>query len=152
MISSIVIVAIFIPIYLQSFNLFSHTLPSVNQEMLEMASFIKSNTPPQASFQNLFWGANEAEWLPYLAQRNPVISPWGGEWIGTYEAQFARIAEVSECDQDLTCLEEKLKATGGLPDVIITLTSQPDWSAVLSQSPKWQKVYANSSYIVWEGK
>jgi len=152
LISSIVLVGICTPIYLQSFNRLSRMLPSVNQEMLEMASFIKNNTAPQASFQNLFWDANEAEWLPYLTQRNPDISPWGGEWIGTYESQFALIAEVSKCEQDLTCLEEKLTAAGRLPDMLIILTSQKEWSASLARSPKWQNVYANSAFLVWESK
>jgi asparagine N-glycosylation enzyme membrane subunit Stt3 len=152
LISSIAIVGIFTPIYLQSFNRMSSTLPSVNQEMLGMASFIKKNTPPQASYQNLFWDANEAEWLPYLMQRNPVIAPWGGEWIGTYETQFALIAEVSRCKQDLACLEEKLISAGRLPDMLIILTSQKEWSAALSRNPKWQEVYANSSFIVWESR
>jgi len=152
LISSIVLVGIFIPIYLQSFNRLSHTIPGVNQEMLEMASFIKNNTPPQASYQNLFWDANEAECLPYLTERNPDIANWGGEWIGTYKAENVYRDELNKCEQDLTCLEEKLMATGRLPDMLIILTSQQAWSAVLSKSLKWQNVYANSSFIVWESK
>ncbi len=152
LISFIAIVGIFMPIYIQSFNRLSQVLPSVNQEMLGMASFIKKNTPPQASYQNLFWDANEAEWLPYLTQRNPDLSPWGGEWIRTYETQFALIADLSKCEHDLTCLEEKLSAAGSRPDTFIILTSQKEWSTVLSQSLKWQNVYSNSSFIVWEAK
>jgi len=152
LISSIVIVGIFTPIYLQSFNRLSSVLPSVNQKMVEMANFIKNNTPSQASYQSLFWDANEAEWLPYLTQRKPDIAPWGGEWTGTYEPEIALIAEASNCERDLPCLEEKLISAGKLPDMLIILTSQQDWSDVLSQSPKWQNVYANSSFIVWEDK
>jgi hypothetical protein len=151
LISSIVLVGIFTPIYFQSYDRLSHTIPWVNEEVLEMASFIKINTPPQASFQNLFW-VEGAEWLPYLTQRNPDISPWGGEWIGTYESEYAYKEGFIKCEQDLTCFEGELMAAGRLPDIIIILTSQQKLSDSLTQSQKWQNVYANSSFIVWESK
>jgi hypothetical protein len=151
LISSIVIVGIFTPIYFQSYNRLSQMIPWANEKVFEMASFIKINTPAQASYQNLFW-AEGAEWLPYLTQRNPDISPWGGEWIGTYEAEYAYKEGFIKCEQDLTCFEGELKAAGRLPDIIIILTSQKELSALLTQSQKWLNVYSNSSFIVWESK
>ena len=58
--------------------------------MLQTAIFIKNNSFPQTSYQNLFSEKPERSGMVSLSsQRNPDISVWGGEWIGTYEAEGA---------------------------------------------------------------
>ncbi len=152
LVSSIVLVGMFVPVYLQSFDQLSRQFPQVNQEMLEMASFMRNNTPSQAIYLDEGKSDAETEWLPYLTQREPILGYWGSEWTGTYNTQVIESGKLGECGQSLSCIEDWLVSIGKQPGYIIMDETLYQLSASLEQSPEWKCVFSNQRYIIWAYK
>ena len=150
LLSTIVLVGMFFPVYMQSFNLLSRQYPRVNQEMLEVASFMKNNTPPQAIYLDFVKSDAESEWLPYLTQREPISGYWGSEWTGTYDTQVIEAGMLGECGQSLTCIEDFLVSIGKQPGYIIMVEDLYQLAVSLKQSSDWKCVFENQRYMVWE--
>ncbi len=153
LISSVVVVGLFIPIYIHSFDQLSRQYPLVNQEMLDAAAFMRNNTPPQARYLDLLNSdTQEDEWLPYLTRREPVLAGWGSEWTGTYTIQGVEAVELGKCtsSQSLRCLEEWFTTTNKQPGYIIMSTGSGKLAVSLEQSLQWKDVYSNSRYLIVE--
>jgi hypothetical protein len=150
---SFVLVGLFIPIYIMSFDRLGTQLPLINQEMLDMSSFMKNNTPTNASYLSIIIGdSQEDELFPYLMQREPVLAGWGSEWTGDYVVEGLEEGQLKECvtGQSLNCLEKWFLSTSKQPEFIVMNAKLEQLSASLGQSPEWKNVYANWHYMVWE--
>jgi len=154
LISFVVVVGIILPVYLQSFNELSRQYPYLNLEMLEVAAFIKNNTPSKAIYLDLYTNPSDdgEEWFPYLTQREPVISRWGSEWTGSYDIQTVEDLQLRACVkmQSLICVEDWLTSIKKQPGYLIMVTGLEQLSASLRQNPEWKEVYSNTRYIIWE--
>jgi len=151
LVSIIVLTGLLILIYFQSFGLMKKQYPLINQEMLDVALFLKNHTSPQASYLSLFTGDDqEDEWIPYLAQRSPVIGYWGSEWIGTSDVQGKAGGELAECMriQSLTCLDNWFVSSNKQPNYILMVTNLDDLSVKLEKSSEWMNIFSNSRYII----
>ncbi len=154
LVSSIILIGLFIPVYNQSFYELSRQTPLINQGMIEAAHFMKNNTPSQASYLDLYTSPSDdgEEWFPYLTQREPVISRWGSEWLGTYDLQGLESGKLSECiqTQSLICVEGWLISNHKKPGYIIMVSGLEKLSVSLESNPAWKNVYSNSRYVIWE--
>jgi len=153
LVSSIVLIGLFIPFCIQSVNQLDQQYPLVNQDMLNMTRFLKNSTPPLTSYLALSTDTNQQEeWLPYLSRREPVLAGWGSEWTGTFRIQEVENGSLDECvsQQSLPCLDAWLLSIDKQPNYIVMDTSLERFSASLGQSAEWIKVYSNSGYIIWK--
>jgi hypothetical protein len=94
--------------------------PAINRDTFSLADFIIENTPADARYL-LIAGHDEAEWFPYLLRREPMISHWGSEWLGTYDEQVDLFKRVLHCQakQSADCVENLIDDIGE-PDFLIT--------------------------------
>jgi hypothetical protein len=153
LVSSIVIVGLFIPIYIQSFNQLSHQIPFLSQETLDMTNFLKEKTPSNVSYLSIITGDSQGdEWFPYLTQREPVLGGWGNEWTGAYRTQDLETGDLGMCItmQNLICVEDWVSSTYKKPDYIILSTKLNLLSVSFGQSSDWKNVFSNWQYTVWE--
>ena len=124
--------------------------PEINQSSLEMASFVRGNTDPNATY--LFVGRiNEAEWFPYLLDRTPVFALWGSEWKGIYAEQLEALNALRECqlEKDWTCMEEIQVEHSVSPDLLIVPNRQ--WLVrQIKDTKNWDRLYTDEFYLVWQ--
>ena len=124
--------------------------PEINHYSLEMASFVRANTDPDATY--LFVGRiNEAEWFPYLLDRTPVFALWGSEWKGTYDQQLENLIALRECQlqKDWACMEEIQQNESVSPSLIVTPNSR--WLTLqIKDTHAWDRIYMDEMYVVWQ--
>lgn len=150
---SIILFGLFFPGYIRSYLQLSEVQPLINNQMLDVGLFMRSNTLPQASYLSLFTDGSQAdEWLPYISQRDPVLVLWGTEWTGTYVVQSRDNKKLVECIdfQSISCLEDWFVSTGRRPNYLIMSSSLSQLSSSLEKSTLYEAAYVNSSYMVWE--
>ena len=137
-------------LYLPGVSTLSSHQPMISTQTLELAGFVRQNTPPSATYL-VTAPAEEAEWLPYLMQRTPAVGSWGGEWIGTYDAQVAQLLELMACEQNqsLACLNQVIQELKAAPALLITHTQTTQLTAQLEQAAGWRIVFQNDQYILW---
>jgi uncharacterized membrane protein YqjE len=153
LVSSIILLGMLFPVYMQSFNKLSIVLPLINQEILDMSSFMKNKTPLTATYLSIITGdAQDDEWFPYLTQREPVLADWGSEWSGAYVIEGLEEGELKKCVslQSYPCLEDWFLSTSNHPDYIIMNAKLKQLSTSLRQSSDWKNVFSNWRYTVWE--
>jgi hypothetical protein len=124
--------------------------PEINHDSLEMASFVRANTDPDATY--LFVGRiNEAEWFPYLLDRTPVFALWGSEWMGTYDQQLEILIALRECQlrKDWACMQEIQQNESVSPSLLVTPNSR--WLTLqLKDTHTWDRIYMDETYVVWQ--
>jgi len=155
LVSTIAFTCLFIPVYFQSFNLLSQQHPIIDQGMVDAGSYMKNKTPSGATYLPLFIGDSDAEeWLPYLSQREPVLSVWGSEWSGTFDIQGGETNNLRECIkmESISCLDAWLVSTQYHPEYIVMQTGIDQLTSSFEHNPEWMKVYSNSKYNIWKLK
>lgn len=124
--------------------------PEINHYSLEMASFVRANTDPDATY--LFVGRiNEAEWFPYLLDRTPVFALWGSEWKGTYDRQEQILIALRACqlEKDWACMEAILQNESASPDLLVVPNSR--WLMLqIKDTHAWDRIYMDETYAVWQ--
>jgi hypothetical protein len=123
--------------------------PAINEDTFPLADFIIENTPTDARYL-LIADHDEAEWFPYLLQREPMISHWGSEWLGTYDEQVGLFVRVLSCraEQSMDCLENLIKDIGK-PDFLITKKEDVALNHLLGAKYE-SRVYSEfEAYLVW---
>ena len=133
-----------------SFSEIRRLYPSLHKGAFGVQDFILNNTTPDSRY--LFvTGQGEAEWFPYLLQREPLISKWGSEWLGNYYEQRQLQVGLMNCRlaEDATCIKQlglDIKPT----DLLITLKADKGLNADFEKSlPECRRVNSISLYIVW---
>ncbi|HWQ45513.1 MAG TPA: glycosyltransferase family 39 protein, partial [Longilinea sp.] len=152
-ISSLVIMGLFIPFYWLSFDTFTQQHPLLDQDMLDAGSYLQNNTSPQETYLSLYTNdSQEDEWFPYLSHREPVIGIWGSEWLGTMDTQYDELAGLYDCIsiQNLSCLNTWLESTDLHPDYILMVSNLEELAVSLGHSSEWENVYSNDRYLIWK--
>ena len=94
---------------------------------------------------------DEAEWLPFLLAREPLVSQWGSEWLGTYEEQTRLMSLFQGCrrEKDWECVKAGIAGMDKAPRFIITNRIEKKLNEQILADPLWVEVYANGRYNVW---
>ena len=128
------------------------TGPGLDPSAFQVAEYVQKHTPAESRY--LFvTGQTEAEWFPYLLKRNPLVSKWGSEWLGTYNEQRLLQSQVSECRdlQSLECLRElHFEILPG--DFLITRRTQRRLSAQLEMDSRCSRMATFGRYIIWKAQ
>lgn len=138
--------------YLQGWQAVTRTFPPVHMQQLSgLAETMRQVMPEQARYLSIT-GDDDAEWLPYLAGRTPVIGTWGAEWLGTYPQQLDYVFSLNEClaQDSLSCVEDLIERADLRPDLLVTWCAKESINAGLSASGIWQPVYENEDFILWK--
>lgn len=148
---TLIIVGISSYFYINGFWKIIQYQPKINDHTLNVAEYIRENSKMDERYL-VVTRQDEAEWFPYLLKREPIIAQWGSEWLGTYNQQTNYMAQIRNCrsEQDLDCLQQVMTRIGSLPEYIITLKSDRHLTDSLSSSLKWEEVFQNSRYLVWQ--
>jgi len=148
---TLIIVGISSYFYINGFWKIIQYQPKINDHTLNVAEYIRENSKMDERYL-VVTRQDEAEWFPYLLKREPIIAQWGSEWLGTYKQQTNYMAQIRNCrsEQDLDCLQQVMTRIGSLPEYIITLKSDRHLTDSLSSSLKWEEVFQNSRYLVWQ--
>ena len=94
---------------------------------------------------------DEAEWLPFLLAREPLVSQWGSEWLGMYEEQTRLMSLFQGCrrEKDWECVKTVVAGMDKAPRFVITNRIEKKLNEQILADPLWEEVYANGRYIVW---
>jgi len=149
-VTSLIVIILSAFIWQRGLDAIDHFSPRLTASTFEMTRYLEPNTPSGSSFLALV-PQDEAEWLPYLMRREPVLAQWGSEWLGTYQKQTRLMLQAKECEylQDVGCLDELIASLGRSPDYLITLKKDGHLADALSMTNEWQEVYYNDRYFVW---
>lgn len=124
--------------------------PEINEQSLVMASFVRENTDPDATY--LFIGKiNEAEWFPYLFDRTPVFAQWGSEWRGEYARQSEILVALRECQlqKSWPCMEAIQQEQAISPSLLVIPNKR--WLVrAVTDTNAWEAIYQDELYLVWE--
>ena len=132
------------------FRMITRFEPLISTDTLAMARFVDADVAEDVTFLSVMT-SEEAEWLPYLLDRDPSVSPWGAEWKGTYGAQLGLALELATCDesQSLECLNGVLRVLSPQPDLLITRADRVELGDALVAEGHWGEMYRNANYVVW---
>jgi hypothetical protein len=96
-----------VPVMFLGFRGIQWTEVALSDDLVEMGTWVKANSPEASQYLYLGNDHDVAEWLPYLVRRTPGISPWGAEWTGNYDLQNGLWGELSSCvGARVGCLDE----------------------------------------------
>jgi hypothetical protein len=95
---------------------------------------------------------DEAEWLPFLLAREPLVSQWGSEWLGQYEEQTRRMSIFQNCrrEKDWMCVRSALAEMGEDPLYLVTYRNDRALNEGIAAENRWREVYSNRRYTIWE--
>lgn len=126
--------------------------PTLHESAFEVARYVKEKTPPEARYLFVA-GQSEAEWFPYLLQREPFVSKWGSEWLGTYDEQRNLQSQVIYCKdlQSVECLKQ-LNLEIMPADILITRKAEKDLSNELASFSACKKLASIGRYIIWQAQ
>ena len=138
-------------IWVSGFSALANFSPVLDDTTLDLAQNIQRDLPVGKSYLALM-NQDEAEWMPFLFQREPVVSQWGSEWLGTYDQQTSQMSLFHDCQkaQDWSCVVEVIHQTEKNPDAVITHAIDKKLNSQILSTKQWVQVFANKRYIVWE--
>ena len=148
-----IVALLFLSVY-QGFLVIRATEPALSPEVLDLADWMGGATDADAEFLLASDDHDLAEWLPFLLGRTPVVSPWGAEWTGDYDAQRRLSDALDQCaaTESLACIEGLLPETqtselyGVVPRLSANLVGD------FAGSRSWAEAYRNDGYIVFQRK
>jgi len=125
--------------------------PVIDEETLSCASWVANNTPTDGEMLFLTSSADEAEWMPWLAQHSPSVGSWGAEWKGNFLPELGKLNDVASCasNASINCASQLIGRFH--PDIVVSSKnfSAPDLDAALASQSGWIKIYENDGYCVW---
>ncbi len=125
--------------------------PVIDVAIFDLVENIPPNLAPDETYLALIT-QDEAEWMPFLFQREPLVAQWGSEWLGTYDEQTYRMSLFRDCrrDQDWVCVEQAIEKIGQYPDSVITYIKDRKLNEQIASTHEWQQVYENKRYMIWQ--
>lgn len=125
--------------------------PKMDASMLELADDVQAHVSQDQTYLALV-AQDEAEWLPFLFQREPFVAQWGSEWLGTYYQQARLMSLFRSCqkEQDWSCVKAIFDEMNVTPGYIITYAFEKKINEQLLGTDNWEEVYANKRYILWQ--
>ncbi|MBI2331844.1 MAG: glycosyltransferase family 39 protein [Chloroflexi bacterium] len=125
------------------------SVPVLHRNAFDVADYVEENMPENSRYLFVA-GQAEAEWFPYVLKREPFVSKWGSEWLGTYDEQRTLQGSVAYCkdEQTLQCLKDLgLDAAAG--DILITKKNQRRLANELEASASCRQMAVLGVYVVW---
>jgi hypothetical protein len=134
----------------RSFGAFSAYTPLFDGYTLELSDYVQESTVPNDVYLALF-RQDEAEWLPFMFQREPLVAQWGSEWIGTYNKQSNLMSIFRSCQKEISwaCVQAQFGEMQRVPDFLVTYAIDRKLNEQISEDHGWQEIYANKRYILW---
>ncbi len=138
-------------LWLDGVRIIENFSPRLTSAALDLADFIQQHTHPNATYLAMV-PQDEAEWMPYLFRREPLIAQWGSEWLGRYNEQVELMLAARTCQttQDLECLKGFFAKIQREPDYLIVLRKDGSLNRSLASEVSWTRVYENSRYVIWQ--
>jgi len=135
---------------INGFKQIRENTPLISGSTMDLARFMQKQSDSADIY--LFPGdPGEAEWMPYLFQRQPLKASWGSEWKGTYDEQMHYLLEFAACveAQSYACIESEIQLTGIQPQILITAREWESINLEIAAGSRWAKAYENEGYIAW---
>jgi 4-amino-4-deoxy-L-arabinose transferase-like glycosyltransferase len=151
---SAVFAVILIPIlgilWWNGFRTLSRYAPLLTNETFDLAEQVQESTSLDGNYLALV-RQDEAEWLPFLFQREPLVSQWGSEWLGAYNEQTLLMSRFGGCrtNENWSCVENIILETGEYPDYVITYVNDDELNQQLLDTNQWTQIYTNQRYALW---
>ncbi len=133
------------------FKPISSFTPFLNQSALELGERASDLIPPESNYLALL-AQDEAEWMPFLLKRNPLVAQWGSEWLGEYNQQTSLMSLFQGCrkEKDWACVRSALSDMNESPRFIITYRIERALNDQITADSQWREVFSNNRYIVWQ--
>ncbi len=124
--------------------------PQLQDGALDLGRYVQSTTSAGTRYVMLA-APNEAEWFPFLLQREPLASKWGAEWLGTYYSASGLVAAINDCrrTEDVVCLQN-LNLNLESQDILITHKNDKGLSVGLESQPGCPQLAVIGQYVVWK--
>jgi hypothetical protein len=138
-------------IWWTGFLTLSDYTPRINEWTLGLAENIPTLLAPKERYLALVI-QDEAEWMPFLFEREPLVAQWGSEWIGEYDEQIRLMALFRICqrDQNWSCVETVLNGTRESTEAVITYQRDERLNEQIRSTGRWEDIYSNNRYVVWK--
>lgn len=132
------------------FNAISRFTPLLTPSAMELARSAPGLFPKDSVYLALLI-QDEAEWLPFLLEREPLVSQWGSEWLGEYDRQTLLMSRFQGCrrEKDWLCVQAALDAMGASPQFLITYRIEWRLNEQILASGRWRDVHSNNRYVIW---
>ena len=132
------------------FKALSRYSPLISNETFDVAEHVQASTLPNETYLALV-RQDEAEWMPFLFQRKPLVSQWGSEWLGAYNEQTYLMSRFGGCrvSEDWSCVESVIRETANGPDYVVTYVNDEKLNQQLIETSQWTQVYTNRRYTLW---
>ena len=150
----VLLVVILIPIlallWRNGFRTLSRYVPLLSNETFDLSVQVQANILHDKKYLALV-RQDEAEWLPFLFQREPLVSQWGSEWLGAYNEQTLLMSRFGGCrtKEDWSCVESILRETGNNPTYVITYLNDDELNKQIAATNQWMQIYTNKRYTLW---
>ncbi len=151
----IVILILLVPIlgflWWNGFVTFSRQSPNLYSAAFDLSKHIQSTILPHEKYLALV-NQDEAEWMPFLFQREPVVAQWGSEWLGKYDEQTYLMGLFRDCQrsQDWLCVTSVAKDNEINMDYIITYIKDGKLNNSIMSTREWEEIFVNGRYKVWK--
>jgi hypothetical protein len=151
----VIVAGLLVPIlgflWWKGFSTLSLRSPRFDNAMLDLADYIQETTSPDQKYLALL-KQDEAEWMPFLFEREPVIGHWGSEWLGKFTEQTYFMALFANCvnNQDWVCVKETFVTVNVTPDYLVSYTRNKRLNGNINLDSMWIKIYENNRYVVWK--
>ncbi|HKY54019.1 MAG TPA: glycosyltransferase family 39 protein [Anaerolineales bacterium] len=147
---AIVLIPILGILWWNGFKSLSRYAPLLSNETFDLAEQVQENILRDKTYLALV-RQDEAEWLPFLFQREPLVSQWGSEWLGAYNEQTHLMSRFGGCrlSEDWSCVESVILETGDNPDYVITYINDDKLNQQLLDTNRWTQIYTNERYALW---
>jgi hypothetical protein len=132
------------------FSEISSYKPHLHESLLECAEYIRSWTNADTIYLAMT-AQDEAEWMPFLFEREPLTAQWGSEWLGKYNEQTFLMSQFQGCRmaKDWACVEKLLEQLPKSPDVLLTYAWDRKINDQIEESRNWEERFVNGRYVVW---
>lgn len=132
-------------------NAISKHSPFLNESALELGDRAQEIFPVNTKYLALL-AQDEAEWLPFLLEREPLVAQWGSEWLGEYSRQTGLMSLFQSCrkEKDWLCVQTTMDLVGEIPQFIITYRIEKKLNDQIFITGQWVDVFSNNRYIVWQ--
>lgn len=147
---AVILIPILGIIWWNGFRALSRYIPLLSNQTFDLAEHVQVSTFPDGNFLALV-RQDESEWLPFLLQRQPLVSQWGSEWLGAYNEQTNFMSCFGGCrlSEDWSCVESIILETGDNRDYVVTYVTDEKLNQRLMATNQWTQVYMNKRYILW---
>lgn len=149
--ASLISIPILAAFWWGGFNAISRFTPLLTPSAMELARSAPGLFPKDSVYLALLI-QDEAEWLPFLLEREPLVSQWGSEWRGTYVQQTLLMSRFQGCrrEKDWLCVQAALDSMGAAPQFLITYRIEWKLNEQVLASGRWRDIHSNNRYVVWQ--